>query len=179
MKQGKNGFTLIGLAVTLAITAIIGSAAATATFQVVKNSGRNENNMTAVHQVQNAGYQISRDAQMAESVVVDNLEAPNFLVLNWTEQDYDGGDSTYHSVTYFFEELSDGIGKLKRNHWSSAGASEETLVAEYIYYDPDDPENTSKAIYQSPVLTVRLVALYEKARETREYKVIRRPNFDY
>ena len=38
MKQGKNGFTLVGLAVTLAITAIIGSAAATATFQIVKGA---------------------------------------------------------------------------------------------------------------------------------------------
>ena len=85
---------------------------------------------------------------------------------------------TYHSVSYFFEGLSDGIGKLKRNHWSSAGASEETLVAAYIYYDPADPENTSKLTYQSPVLTVRLIALYEEARETREYKVIRRPNLD-
>lgn len=178
MKQGKNGFTLIGLAVTLAVMSIIGSAAAVATFQVVKSTGRNESHMTAVRQVQNAGYQISHDAQMAESVVVDNLEPPNFLVLNWTEQAYDGGDSTYHSVSYFFEGLSDGIGKLKRNHWSSAGASEETLVAAYIYYDPADPENTSKLTYQSPVLTVRLIALYEEARETREYKVIRRPNLD-
>ena len=178
MKQGKNGFTIIGLAVTLAIVSIIGSAAATATFQVVKSSGHSANYMTAVRQVQNAGYHISHDTLMAESVVVDNLEVPNFLVLNWTEQDYDGGDSTYHSVTYFFEELSDGIGKLKRNHWSSAGANEETLVAKYIYYDPDDPENTSKPIYQSPVLTVRLSALYEDAAETREYKVIRRPNLD-
>jgi len=98
MKQGKNGFTLIGLAVTLAVISIIGSAAATATFQVVKSTGRNENHMTVVRQVQNAGYQISHDAQMAESVVVDNLEPPNFLVLNWTEQDYEGGDSTYHSA---------------------------------------------------------------------------------
>ncbi len=179
MKQGKNGFTLIGLAVTLAITAIIGSAAATATFQIARSTGRNGNHMTAVRQVQNAGYHISHDAQMAESVIADNLTPPNFLVLNWTEQDYDGGDPTYHSVTYFIEGLSDGVGKLKRSHWSSAGASEETLIAEYIYYDLDDPENTSKPAYQSPVLTIRLVALYEETRETREYQVIRRPNFDY
>lgn len=179
MKQKKNGFTLVGLAVTLAIMSIIGSAAATATFQVVKSTGRTGNYLTAVRQVQNAGYHISHDAQMAESMITDNLTPPNFLVLNWTEQDYDGGDPIYHSVTYFFEGLSGGVGKLKRNHWSSAGASEETLIAEHIYYDPSDPENSSKAVYLSPELTIRLVALYEEARETREYKVIRRPNFDY
>jgi len=178
MKQDKNGFTIVGLVVSLAIVSIIGGAAVTATFQVVRSSGYSADYMTAVCQVQNAGYQISHDTLMAESVLVDNLEAPNFLVLNWTEQDYDGGDSIYHSVTYFFEDLSDGIGKLKRNHWSSAGANEDLLVAKYIYYDPNDPENTSKATYQSPVLTVRLSALYEDAAETREYKVIRRPNLN-
>ena len=175
MKLGEKGYTFIELVVAIAIIALVSGAAAIATFQVFKGTERNNNYMTAVRQVHNAGYWISRDTQMAQSVTADNLTAPDFLLLTWTEWD-DAGAPTYHSVTYFFEDLTDGIGKLKRNHWSSAGASEQTLVAEYIYYNPDDPDNTSKASYQSPVLTVQLTALSEEILETREYRINRRSN---
>jgi len=78
------------------------------------------------------------------------------------------------------EELTDGIGKLKRNHWSSAGADAQTLVAEYIYYDPSDVDNTSKVSYQEPVLTAQLTALYEENLETREYRIKHRVQaFEY
>ncbi len=175
MKQAEKGFTNIELIVAITIMAIVGSAAVAATFQIFRGTERNNDHMIAVRQVQNAGYWISRDAQMAQSVTADNLTLPDFLVLDWTEWD-EAGEPTYHLVTYFFEDLTDGTGKLKRNHWSSAGANEQTLLAEYIYYDSDDPDNTSKASYQSPVLTVQLTSLLERASETREYRIKRRPN---
>ena len=176
MRYSERGFTLIELAVAVAIIALIGSAAAATTFQVIRGSQSGNNRMTAVRQVQNAGYWIGRDVQMAESVDADGLSFPDFIVLNWTERDYSGGDSIYHSVSYFFEDLSDDIGKLKREHWSSAGANEQTLVADYIYYDPDGPDNSSKVSYQSPVLTLQLTAISGDAFETREYRIQRRPN---
>ena len=178
MKQGEKGFSTIELIVALFIIALIGSAAAATTFQVINGTARSNAHMTAVRQIQNAGYWISHDAQMAESVVTDNLTHPDFLVLTWTEQDYSEDDPIYHSVTYFFEDLSDGIGKLKRNHWSSAGANEYTLIAEYVYYDSGDPDNTSKTTYQKPVLTVQLTALFGDARECKEYRITRRPNLN-
>ncbi len=176
MKQGRNGFIFIELVVAITITALVGSAAAAATFQIFRSAERNNDYMTAVRQVQNAGYRISHDAQMAESVAVDNLEPSEFLVLTWTEWDY-AGEPTYHSVTYSFEGLTDGIGSLKRSHWSDAGANEQTLVAEYVYYDPADPDNTSKASYLRPMLTVQITTLSGEARETREYRIKHRPNF--
>ena len=175
MKLGEKGYTLIELLIAVTITVLASGAATGAIFQIFKGMESNNDHMTAVHQVQNAGYHISRDAQMAQSVTTDGLTLPDFLVINWTEWDEDG-DPTYHSATYFFEDLTDGIGKLKREHWSSAGASEETLIAEYIYYDPDDVDNTSNASYQSLVLTVQLTALFEETQETREYQVTHRPN---
>ncbi len=175
MKRAEKGFTNIELIVAITIMALVGIAAAAAIFQIFQGNERNNNYMTAVRQVQNAGYWISRDTQMAQSVTADNLTLPDFLVLGWTEWD-ESGEPTYHSVTYFFEELTDGTGRLKRNHWSSAGVNEQTLLAEYIYYDSDDPDNTSKASYQSPVLTVQLTSLLEGASETREYSIKRRPN---
>ncbi len=159
----------------MAVIALLASAATQAIFQTLKGTERSNNHITCVTQVQNAGYWLSYDAQMAESVIIDNLEPPDFLVLTWTEWHY-GDDDINHSVRYFFEDLSGGVGTLKRSHWSSAGANEQTLVARYIYYDPDDPDNTSKVSYQSPVLAIKLTALSGEARETREYQVKRRPN---
>ena len=176
MKQGEKGFTLVEFLVATTIIVLATGAAGAATFQVFKGTERNNNYITAVRQVQNAGYWISRDAQMAHSVNADNLTSPDFLILNWTERDF-ADEPTYHTATYFFQDVTDGIGRLKRSHWSSAGADEQTLIAEYIYYDPDDPDNTSKAIYQSQALTVQLTALFEEILETREYRISCRSNF--
>jgi len=174
MKHGERGFTLIELLVAMTIMVLASGAAGAAIFQIFGGTERNNDHLTVVRQVQNAGYWISRDTLMAHSVTTDNL-TPDFLILSWTEWDA-AGDPIYHSTRYFFEDLTDGIGKLKRNHWSSAGANEQTLVAEHIYYNPSDSEETSKASYQSPELTIQLTALFEGARETREYRINRRPN---
>jgi len=176
MKLGEKGFTLVELVVAVAITVMVTGAAVGAVFQVFKNTERNNEYITVVRQVHNAGYWISRDTQMAQSVITDNLTLPDFFVLNWTEWD-EAGEPIYHSVTYFFDDLADGIGELRRSHWSSAGASEQTLVAQYIYCDPSDVDNTSKASYQSPVLTLKLTSLFEETMETREYRITHRPNF--
>jgi len=175
MSQGEKGFTIIEMVVSIAIIAIIGLAANMTIFQVVNGTGRSNSHMTAVRQVQYAGYWIGRDAQMSENVTTDNLSGTDFLVLAWTEWDA-SDDTTTHSVTYYFEGLSDGIGKLKRSHWSSAGGNNETLVAKYVSYDPGDPVNTSNVSYQNPVLTVKLTALFGDAGETREYRIGCRPN---
>ncbi len=177
MWDSETGFTIIELAVALAIIPIIGMASTMTAFQILKGTERSNNHTTAIRQVQNAGYWISYDTQMAENVLTDNLSGTDFIVFTWTERDY-VNDDVYHSVTYSFEELSDGIGKLMRYHWSSAGESQEILVAEHISYDPDDPVNTSNVSYQKPVLTVKLTSLFGDARETRYYTINRRQNFN-
>ncbi|MEE9398818.1 MAG: type II secretion system protein [Dehalococcoidales bacterium] len=175
MKHGEKGFTYIELIVSLAIIFLISGAATAGTFQVLKTTERNNAYVTVVRQVQNAGYWINHDAQMAQNVSADNLTSPDFVIMNWTEWD-DAGTATYHSATYYFENLTDGTGTLKRNHWSSAGANEQSLIAENIYYDPNDVNVTSKASYQTPLLIVQLTALFEEAIETREYRIKHRPN---
>jgi prepilin-type N-terminal cleavage/methylation domain-containing protein len=176
MKQGEKGFSYIELLIAATIISLVAGAAAITAFQVFPGTERNNNYITAVHQVQSAGFWISRDSQMAQTIMTDNLTSPDFLVINWTDWD-DPTDPVYHSATYFFADLTDGIGKLKRTHWSSAGASEETLVAEHIYYAPGDPDDTSQVSYQAPVLTVQLTALAKDTMETREYKISHRINF--
>ncbi|MFC2071710.1 type II secretion system protein J [Chloroflexota bacterium] len=175
MKPGDKGYALIELLIAITIMVMAAGAAGAAIFQVLKNTERNNNYMTVVRQVQTAGYWICRDTQMALSVTATgNLTLPDFLVLSWTEWDTDG-DPIYHSANYTFEDLTDGVGKLKRTYISSAGASEQTMVAQYIYYSPDDVANTSSTSYESSVLTVQLTAAFEGILETREYKVKHRP----
>ena len=116
MKRSEGGFTLIGLLVSMAIVALITGAATTSIFQVFNVTTRSSDHVTVIRQVQNAGYWISQDAMEAEHVIVDDDPAtPEFLILNWTEWGYDE-DSIYHVVTYSFQDLSEGIGKLMRNN---------------------------------------------------------------
>ncbi len=177
MKPGERGYTLIELLIAITITVMVAGTAGIAIFQVLRNTERNNDLITAVRQVENAGYWISRDAQMALGVTVtENLTLPDFLGLSWTEWNGEG-DPIYHSANYTFEDLTNGIGQLKRTYGSSTGARAQTLIAQYIYYDPDDADATSNTSYQNPVLTVKLTAVYEGATESREYKVKRRPGF--
>ena len=175
MKRGEKGYTLIELAVSLAIIVLISGAASIAIIQILKGTETNNTHMNAVRQVQNAGYWLCRDARMAQSVNTDNLTLPDFLVFNWTEWDSEN-EEIYHSATYSFEGLAGGIGNLKRTHWSSAGANEQTLIAQHIYYSPADPDNTSKADYQAPLLTLQLTAIVGGEMEIREYRIQHRPN---
>ena len=175
MRQSEKGFTTLELMVAISIMSLIGLAATMTIFQVISVTGRTNSHLTAIRQVQNSGHWIGRDAQMAENIVTDNMSGTDFMLISWTEWDYDAEDEVYHQVTYFFDGLTGGIGKLKRNHWSSAGVNADILVAECISYDPDDPANTSNVSYQKPVLTLKLTALYGDASETREYRIGRRP----
>ncbi|MFC1954212.1 prepilin-type N-terminal cleavage/methylation domain-containing protein [Chloroflexota bacterium] len=174
MKPCEKGFTLIELVIGLSITVIVAGAAGAAIFQIFGNTERASNHMTVVRQVQNAGYWISLDAQMALSVTTDNLSLPVFLTFNWTE-DAAGENPIYHSANYTIEDLSNNTGTLIRSHSTTEGASEQTLVAKYIYYNPADTDNSTQASYDSPLLSVQITALFEERMETREYKVKQRP----
>ena len=177
MRRSEKGFTIIELVIACAIAAVLGSVGTMSVFQTMRSVGASESHLLAVRQLQNAGNWIGRDVQTAENVVIDNLEYPNFLVLTWTEQDYDGGDLVYHAVTYFFEDLTEGIGVLKRNHSTSAGTDDNLLVARSLYYDPDDTGNTSSASYQDSVLTVTLRAIFDNVTKMRTYSYVPRPDF--
>jgi type II secretory pathway component PulJ len=174
MREDEHGFFTIETIVAILVMSMIALGAIMSIFQVIRLTAQSDSHMTTLQQVQNAGFWISRDAQMADNVTTENLTGTDFLVLSWTEVD-DSDNTTDHSVTYFFEELSGGIGRLKRNHSSSASLNNETLVAQHICYDPADPVNTSNVSYTSPSLTVKLVATFADASETREYQVSCRP----
>ncbi len=181
MKRGERGFTLIELLLVIGLVALISGSASVTTIQVLTVTKSSNDHTVTIRQVQNAGHWISNDALMAANVVVDDdpqTAELEFLTFTWTDWGYDE-ESIYHEVTYFFEGLSDGIGTLKRTHWSSAEVNEQTtLIAEYIYYTPDVPENTdTEAEYTTPVLTLQVVASLGEATEIRKYTIWRRSEF--
>ncbi|MBL7166722.1 MAG: type II secretion system protein [Dehalococcoidales bacterium] len=178
MRRSEKGFTVIELVIACTIAAVLGSVCTMSVFQATRSIGASESHLVTVHQLRSASDWIGRDVHTAENVIVDNLEYPNFLVLTWTEQDYIGDDTVYHAVTYFFEGLTEGIGTLKRNHSSSAGTDDNVLVAQSLYYDPDDPGSTSSTSYQDSVLTVKLCAALGDSTETRTYSYVPRPDFE-
>jgi len=129
MRLGERGFTTIELVIALTIMAMVSGAMATATFQVFRCTERSSNHMTAVCQVQNAGYWISRDAQRAQGLTTDDLTPPDFLVLSWTDEN--SGD--IYQVTYTLEDMSGGeLKKLLRSQSVNGGENATMLVAQYI-----------------------------------------------
>jgi len=172
MKPGERGLTLIELTVTVAIVALIAAGANMSIFQVLKGTERSNDHMTAVNQVQNAGYWVSRDAQMAQSVVNgDDPETPEdeFITLQWTN--WENGDA--HKIIYTFHDMAGGLKKLKRQHVIHDAGGVETgnemiLVAEYI----------SSASFSEQAGTWKLTVQAHPGTgtETREYEVKPRVN---
>ena len=168
MKQGEEGFTLIEIVMVIAIIALIAGAATMVTFQLVRGTERSNDHMTAVNQVQNAGYWINRDTQMAENVTA-GLTLPNFLILSWVEE-----ESGEHQVTYTLEAMpSTELKKLQRHLSINGGPDSTTFVAQYI-----DPDKTScNFTGNNLVLTVTAAGGSGSPKsETRVYEVIPRQN---
>ncbi len=164
LHNNQRGFTLIELLIGIAITGVIISGIGVAIFQVFDINARSVNRMHALRQVQNAGYWISQDAQMAQNV--EPATHPNGfpLILRWT--DWDG---TNNVVTYSLEPGGEPK-QLKRSH-SISGVSSETIVARHII--PGVPKTNVE--FTNGVLILTVTATVQEQSQTRVYKVAPRP----
>ena len=172
MNRTENGFTMIELLVSLGIMALVAYGASIAMMQIFPVNARNNAHMTAVNEVQNAGYWVSRDAQMASNITT-NL-TPYFLVLSWAGNETTNTSSNY-SVTYTTQNMTgSNFMKLLRSLSINGGANRTTLVAQYI-----DMAST-KCAFSGGVFTLNVTAnvssRYPSGTETRTYKVTPRPN---
>jgi len=110
LKGKQSGFTLVELLIAVAILGAIGGALSMAIVTIMKTTDSTKDQAVILQQVQNAGYWISRDVQMAEDV---SPGAGGALV---TVNQADG------EVAYVFDGTT-----LKRQL-----GGQETLVAQYI-----------------------------------------------
>jgi len=170
--KDQRGFTIIELLVALAITGLITGGVTMTIFQVFAGNARTSNHMTAVRQVQSAGYWISHDAQMAQSVAPDPGASGFPLTLTWTEYGVDGDE---HQVVYTLAS-----NKLQREHYTNR-ATNPTPDATTFVADHIDTANTSCALDGSKLtLTVTAsIGGFKPASETRVYEIVRRPDEVY
>jgi len=68
IRPTQKGFTLIEFIVVVALAGILGAGITTFAVQTIKETQRSSDSMQAIQQVENAGYWVSRDVQMAETV---------------------------------------------------------------------------------------------------------------
>jgi prepilin-type N-terminal cleavage/methylation domain-containing protein len=165
MKTNERGFTLIEVIIGIAILAMVVFGASITIIQVGKLNPSMDASLAIKNDMQNADYWITRDAQMARSITTQDLPYNDFLILTWVEFT-EAGNPIDHTVTYFFDESDGETGILKRNHSSSTGENQDTLIARYIRYDPGDPDNTSWVSYENGRLTAKLIAFYGDNSET-------------
>jgi prepilin-type N-terminal cleavage/methylation domain-containing protein len=84
----SNGFTLVEILVALAITGLIGGAITTSIVQMFDINHQNTNSITAQRQVQQVGYNMSRDGQNAQAVD-PSPGGTGLAEFTWTEWDGD------------------------------------------------------------------------------------------
>lgn len=166
--KNQRGFTLIEIILAIAITGIIVGGITMTIFQVFSVNTRSSNHMVAVREVQNAGYWISRDAQMAQEE--PDISDDEFLTLTWT--DWDSGDEHQHQVVYSLEDDC----RLKREHYFKLLGAEEfkldttTFVAQFIESCEFTKDDHS--------LIVTVTARVGEESETRIYQAMPRPKME-
>jgi len=171
MKHREKGFTLIELIVGMAILFLVGGAGAMATFQLLKGTEVNSTHMTAVRHVQNAGYWISHDTRMAQSISAANLTLPTFLVFNWT----DGDTQDDVEIVYTLDDIvGSALKDLYRHQSVNGGANTTTFIAQFI--DPDIARTSCQFSGDKLTLTITATvgAGMSEQSETRIYEFVRR-----
>jgi prepilin-type N-terminal cleavage/methylation domain-containing protein len=168
--KNQKGFTLVELLIALAITAVIAGSVTTAIFQVFTGNARTSNHMTAVRQVQNAGYWVSHDTQMAQNIYTANLTGSDKLKLNRTRW-----DGSTENVTYSI--VSGQLWRYSEN--TSSGTPPVTTVSTSVVAQYIDPTATSYNFTNDLLIfTVKATvgsAGSQQGSETRVYEVVPRP----
>lgn len=117
-RVNQKGITMVELIIAIAITSLIVSGLGTAIYMIINVTGRGNDEASALHDIQNAAYYISSDAQMASITdLIDGAEPVDNLSLEWTD-----GFGNSHSSSYWLSGTT-----LQRDYDSTT-----TTVARYV-----------------------------------------------
>jgi prepilin-type N-terminal cleavage/methylation domain-containing protein len=156
LKKGERGFSLVELVIVVALAGLVCTAITATAFQVFTFSTRLSNQMTAVRQVQQAGFWVSPDVMMAEpGKITYNASSEKFLVLGWTSY-----NTTEYEVDYILQN-----GVLSRQHYTKPASVPDytTVVAEYI--------SSASFVPYGSAYTLTVTATVGGQTETRVYEV--------
>ena len=178
INRNQRGFTLAEMLVAMAISALIGSAVAGATYQVVNINATSTNHQIVIDQVQNAVNSVSRDAEQAQYITRTDgggallpnvagvnsfdLVTTNKIIFEWTEW-----DNTLKEITYVVVN-----GRLQRGLKVNGVLTSTTYVASNISIASGTWNTSTK------VLTVTIesqITAPKLATETRTFQIMPRP----
>jgi len=170
--QNQGGFILIELLLALALTGLIISGITMSIFQVVNANRQVSSNMIAITQAENLGYWITRDAEMAQSIIAGTEN----LTLAWGGWEYQDAGNTYvntYKVSYI--QAGSEIRRLQEvTTYDSSGqslgtATSRILVAKYI-------TAIAPEMVGSQLVAVLITASVGEVEEARTYEVTPRGN---
>ncbi len=164
----QRGFTLLELAIGIAIIGIIVAPVTMSILQVIRGTGLSNNRMTAVNNLRNAGDWLSREALMTKKLLWKDQDSGNLLLtpLTLTWVDYGVGGET-HKVVY-----SIAGGELSRSLYIIFVLQVKSALAHFITSASWQFTNNESI---DSVLTLTLTAIVgagsEQVIETRTYEV--------
>jgi len=165
IKRKEKGFSLIEMAVALAITGAISGVITMGVFQTMDYSARDSARMTAVKQVENAIHYISRDVQQARTITPavvpdpDGIDDGFPLQLSWV--DWVGNQ---YQVTYTIAD-----NELERSYSENAVVMELT-VARHIDAGSSDTSCSYNGVFQLKI-TATVSGYPAEISETREIQI--------
>ncbi|MEA3442623.1 MAG: prepilin-type N-terminal cleavage/methylation domain-containing protein [Chloroflexota bacterium] len=162
IKANQRGFTLIEILVAIVVGGMVVAAASTVVMQILQSS-RSSSQMTALRQVQTAGYWVSHDALQAQE-----MNTNDFLYIKWT--DWDDGD--IHEIEYSLVG-SGTLKHLQRQEIINDDADHPTItiVARYVDSSQTSCTPANHVFVPGELLTFMVTATMEEQTETRTYKI--------
>ncbi len=163
-KKGQAGFTLLELLVSIAILGFIMSGVSLAVMQMMTVHAASTNRVTAIREVQNAGYWMSIDTQQAQTYLFDDPateDIDELLYLSWA--DWDSG--VIRLVIYNLDE-----DRVVRTEYRDGEFFSQRTVAHFI--------SAVDCSLDGSVIKLTIVATvdgFQRAVETRVYQVVPRP----
>ncbi len=163
MKRGEKGFTLLEALIVIAITGAIVGPLAMATTTMLTHPQRSTDQNVVLSQVQNTGYWVSRDVQMARTITPSGTNGftptLSLKVPVDTDQNHD------NRIDYSFN----GTKLTRKVYNASLVLISETFIADYIDTGTSKFSSLGSSLYK---LTVK--ATQDKAVLTRTYEIKQR-----
>ncbi len=163
----QKGFTLLELLIAMAITAVISLALANVIIQVYMGNAYGVNRLVATKEVENSVIHISRDAQMAQTILhPDNVARPflsdpnshDTLYIRWTEW---SAPMPMYEITYYLD------GNVLKKQEIDTTTGQPTVVSQVIVARHID--SSSRWSWDGTMLVVTVtsrVGGYRSAQET-------------